>query len=188
MRSQTASRRALRELLEKRVCNTFRGRDIRKMQKPWLYREVVFVCSNGYLIERLYPQDYWLEGLFMGHCMGGPDGPGRRVTDDSPKNFAGYYHLVRPDGTPHVTIHSSYGMYTLHGRGNAWPKQEYESLIREWVPEARFAGIGGWGYDKDSEYHEKGVLTDFDYRDLPAGEYWRRESYDRKRGLREARV
>ena len=93
-----------------------RGRDVRKMDKPYTGREVVHTCSNGWTIERVIPEEYAMEGFFMGHCLGTSAG-GRDV-----------FSLREADGTPHVTIVD--GIMT--GRCNRAPKDAYAALCHEY--------------------------------------------------------
>lgn len=156
-----------------------RGRDVRKMEKPWTCREVLFTCSNGWTIEKLVPADYALEGFFMGHCLGGVHAAGSRAIAS----------LREPDGTPHVTFtHHGGG---AHGRCNAFPVK-YAQFVNEWrvhlgldpYTDAQIEGLakGSWGADDDTEYHENHKLSDRDYRDLSGGRYWRDEAWRKKRG------
>ena len=90
--------------------------------------------------------------------------------------------LREPDGTPHVTIeeHGSYA--TLYGRCNAFPKEEYAELIKEFFDEVSRPGMGArWGDDTDDAYHESHKLDDRDYRDLDYGSYWRGDDWYEKR-------
>lgn len=154
---------------------TPRGRDVRKMDKPYTCREAVFTCSNGWRIEKLPADDWPLEGWLMGHCLGGQDAGGSHAE----------FSLREPDGTPHVTI---VGRQGLHGRCNAYPKSKYVELINEWhevtgtapnpLEPSRYSK---WGLDKDDDYHERGVHSDQDYRDLPGGAFWRDPAWHSKR-------
>ena len=168
---------------------TPRGRDVRKMEKPYSCREILFTCSNGWTIELLPPADHAIEGFFMGHCMGGPKSTDRGKTCAS---------LREPDGTPHVTMDLGYDrenmkiapMQPLSGRCNAYPKPKYVRLINEymealWETDAyNFSDenrYSRWGYDTDDEYHEQGHWTDRDFRDLDHGRPWRTEAWQQKR-------
>lgn len=95
-----------------------RGRDVRKMDKPYTGREVVHTCSNGWTIERVIPEEFQMEGFFMGHCLGVGSG-----TCEGSEVFS----LREPDGTPHATIVD--GIMT--GRCNQAPKPVYAALCRE---------------------------------------------------------
>ena len=137
-----------------RQVRSLRTRDIRKSNKPYSCRDVVFTCSNGWTIERVPDEDHPIEGFFMGHCLG-----------SSLDYYQGYtfYSLREPDGTPHVTIYYS----QCFGRSNMAPRLLYMALIREWKPDARAAA--GWGVveDTDDAYHDRGKLNDHDWRDHP---------------------
>lgn len=99
-----------------------RGRAARKMEKPYTCRDVLFTCSNGWTIEVVTPEDYNVEGFFMGHCLGLESKPGiGRVKS-----------LREPDGTPHVTINGR----VMVGRCNQAPKEQYSKLVQEYMPEA----------------------------------------------------
>lgn len=145
-----------------------RGRDMRKLPKPYECREVVFRCSNGWTIERLPREDYAIEGFFMGHCLGGVDSHGCNGP---------YLSLREPDGTPHVTISGS----ILYGRCNAYPKEEYVLLIKEFIPNPRKPSFTRWGEDNDTDYHKNGLLDDRDYRDMVYGASWRGKDWYSKR-------
>lgn len=93
-----------------------RGRDVRKMDKPYTGREVVHTCSNGWTIERVIPAEYAMEGFFMGHCLGSSHGGSDEVLS-----------LREPDGTPHVTIVNG----CMTGRCNQAPKAKYAALCHE---------------------------------------------------------
>jgi hypothetical protein len=164
---------------------TPRGRDIRKMAKPYSCREAVFECSNGWKIEKCPAEDHPVEGFFMGHCLGGIDSHTMRTE----------LSLREPDGTPHVTIScrwseldEPYDLFDLGGRCNAYPKPEYVDLINEYqaalgAPLFTREKMNSWGQDDDTEYHEQGILTDKDYRDMDHGTLWRDESWRRKRDV-----
>lgn len=149
------------------------------MEKPWICREVLFTCSNGWTVEKLAHEDYPLEGYFMGHCLGGVHSAGSRAVAS----------LREPDGTPHVTFTTQGG--GAHGRCNAFPAK-YVQLINEWrvslghpaYTDADVARLsnGSWGVDDDEAYHEKHKLDDRDYRDLDYGRMWRDEAWYTKRG------
>ncbi len=167
----------LNALLERYSKARPRGRDMKRLPKPYAEREVVFTCSNGWTIEWLPKEDFPVEGFFMGHCMGGKDGPANGT----------YYSLREPDGTPHVTIDSCWGYgYVLYGRCNKYPKPEYVKLINEWFlklgqPAKDPLGKNTWGNDDDDAYHTKGELSDSDYRDVPHGQAWRDKEWHEKR-------
>lgn len=182
-----------KKLVADRHRKKVRGRDVRKMEKPYSCREVLFTCSNGWTIELLPPEDHPIEGFFMGHCMGGPN------STDIGRTCAS---LREPDGTPHVTLDLCYGPenlmnaphWPLSGRCNGFPKPEYIKLINEFAefvwgsnrfnfPETRGknAIYDRWGPDTDDEYHESGVWTDTDFRDLPGGTLYRGEEWKAKR-------
>lgn len=99
-----------------------RGRDVRKMDKPYTCREVMATCSNGWTIERVSPEDAGMEGFFMGHCLGLECAVGEDTT----------FSLREPDGTPHVTIHQG----VMVGRCNQAPKKKYQTLVLEGMPRA----------------------------------------------------
>lgn len=109
-----------------------RGRDVRKMDKPYTGREVVHTCSNGWTIERVIPEEHEMEGFFMGHCLG-------TLSSSAGKN-AQVFSLREPDGTPHVTIVD--GIMT--GRGNQAPKASYAALCHEFN--------GSWESTESSAY------------------------------------
>lgn len=157
--SNQSLRDELFSLAKQRERKPFRGRDIKKMEKPWSKREIVFTCSNGWTIELIDPDDWWLEGLFMGHCLGLERGPRSGV----------YLSLRDENGSPHVTLEKSYfsSRHLAIGRCNGQPPDHYINLIREWNPEV-IPQIN-WGRDTDSTYHNDGILTDVDYRDLDVG-------------------
>lgn len=98
-----------------------RGRDVRKMDKPYIGREVVYTCSNGWTIERVIPEEFNMEGFFMGHCLG----------DECKDRSAEVFSLREPDGTPHVTVYRG----CMVGRCNQAPKAKYQALCREFCPE-----------------------------------------------------
>lgn len=150
-----------------REVRSMRTRNIRRINKPYACREVVFTCSNGWRIEKLPPKDFSVEGFFMGHCLGG---------SNAPQSLRVAYSLREPDGTPHVTIARS----KCYGRANQAPRQEYMDLVHEWEPSLR--PEMHWGKDTDTAYHDKGYVSDKDYRDLPAGKYWRDSRWHTKRG------
>lgn len=104
-----------------------RGRDVRKMEKPYTCREVLFTCSNGWTIERVSPEDFNMEGFFMGHCLGKDEFTTRSL------QHVRVLSLREPDGTPHATITG----YEMVGRCNQAPKDSYCALIWEYLPEAR---------------------------------------------------
>lgn len=157
-----------------------RGRDVRKMEKPYTCREVLFTCSNGWTVERLDRADYALEGFFMGHCLGGRHGAGSSAVAS----------LREPDGTPHVTF-TGFGD-GAHGRCNAFPTK-YVSLVNEWrvslgldpfdSDDVEALAAEKWGEDTDTQYHENHVMDDRDYRDLEYGLMWRDAEWYKKRGL-----
>lgn len=167
---------AVAELKIRWNCARPRGRDVRKMDKPWTCRTVLFTCSNGWTVELLVKKDYALEGFFMGHCLGTEDQGG----------CTAFASLREPDGTPHITFT---GQGTgAHGRCNAFPVK-YLDYINEWRAHLKLRPIvldgrdysAGWGEDNDTEYHEKGILTDKDYRDMDNGHWWRDEAWEEKR-------
>lgn len=172
---------ALEEIQKRHGTATPRGKDVRKMEKPYSCRKVLFTCSNGWTIEQLVPNDYALEGWFMGHCLGGKDAAGSHAVAS----------LREPDGTPHITFTQTGG--GAHGRCNAFPKK-YASFINEWrvslgyepYTDAQVAQLanGSWGEDTDDKYHEKHVMDDRDYRDLPYGSMWRDAAWRQKRGTK----
>lgn len=175
---------AVAELKIRWNCARPRGRDVRKMDKPWTCREVLFTCSNGWTIETLIKEDYALEGFFMGHCLG---------TSDQGLCTA-VASLREPDGTPHCTF-IGYGTEP-HGRCNAFPVK-YLALINEWREHLKLVPFKDgnsydageavlWGLDDDNDYHDKGILTDKDYRDMDQGHWWRDEAWEVKRGIRES--
>lgn len=96
-----------------------RGRDVRKMDKPYTCREVLHTCSNGWTIERVPPEDENMEGFFMGHCLG-IGGTGWQ---------GDIFSLREPDGTPHVTIVH----HKMVGRCNQAPKEKYITLCQEFI-------------------------------------------------------
>lgn len=98
-----------------------RGRDVRKMDKPYTCREVVHTCSNGWTIERVSQEDQNMEGFFMGHCLG-VGGPTYA--------YAEVLSLREPDGTPHATITDG----VMVGRCNQAPKDKYVALCHEYNP------------------------------------------------------
>lgn len=154
-----------------------RGRDMKKLPKPYSCRDVEFTCSNGWTIEWLPKEDFPVEGFFMGHCMGGKDGPQSGM----------FYSLREPDGTPHVTIDTCFGyMHALYGRCNKYPKPEYVKLINEWLasinkPLKDPNGKNTWGKDDDEAYHTERKLSDLDYRDVEHGASWRDAQWRKKR-------
>lgn len=163
-------------LLERYSTARPRGRDMKKLPKPYEHREVVFTCSNGWTIERLERADFAIEGFFMGHCLGGKDAVGCNGP---------YLSLREPDGTPHATIEDSYYV-ALYGRCNAYPKPEYVALINEWLLSAGRSlkdlhGSNSWGKDADDDYHVSATLSDRDYRDMPKGSWWRDSQWKEKR-------
>jgi hypothetical protein len=145
----------------------FRGKDIKQLEIPWLSREIVHTCSNGWTIEIVDLEDFWLEGLLMGHCLGLENGP-----------ISGAFKSLRSEkGKPHVTIDWNRAI----GRCNQEPPRKYQELIWEWNESIR--AQTSWGIDDDKRYHEKGVLSDMDYRDLDYGHGYRDERYTEKRGV-----
>lgn len=169
---------ALKEIQKRHGTATPRGKDVRKMKKPWTCREVLFTCSNGWTVERLVPEDYALEGWFMGHCLGGVHSGGSEAVAS----------LREPDGTPHVTFTCRGG--GAHGRCNAFPAK-YAHLINEWrIAEGlekyskeaiERLSSGSWGKDTDVAYHDEYILSDQDYRDLDGGYWWRDAAWQEKR-------
>lgn len=112
----------------------------------------------------------------MGHCLG----------TQWQQGCTAHFSLREPDGTPHVTIVERSGRHGLFGRCNAYPKNEYVALINEWCvasghEESLLDGSNSWGVDDDAEYHEKGKLTDRDFRDLEHGRGWRDDDWYEKR-------
>lgn len=156
-----------------------RGRDVKRMEKLYTCRQVLFTCSNGWRVERLARGDYPLEGFFMGHCLGGVHAHGSTAVAS----------LREPDGTPHVTFTSMGG--GAHGRCNAFPRK-YVHLVNEWrehlglapYDEATIERLcqNPWGVDNDDTYHENHKLDDKDYRDLEYGSLWRDAAWRQKRG------
>lgn len=100
-----------------------RGRDVKKMDKPYTCREVLFTCSNGWTIERVSAEDFKMEGFFMGHCLG----------ESNSGRYTEILSLREPDGTPHVTMCDS----VMTGRCNQAPKERYATLVREFRPDAK---------------------------------------------------
>lgn len=171
-------REKIAELLrERRGKARPRGRDVRKLPKPYLHREVVFTCSNGWTLERCPPEDHFVEGFMMGHCLGGPDARGCG-------NYT-YLSLRESDGTPHVTVQETSRGLIPYGRCNRFPKSEYVRLIQEYAfPLGKnVVDDGCWlrEIDDDREYHELGKLNDSDYRDREVGRQWRDQDWQRKR-------
>jgi hypothetical protein len=170
-----------------------RGRDVRRMKKPYTCREVFFTCSNGWTIEKLPPEDHALEGKFMGHCLG--------TKDSGECGLRTELSLREPDGTPHVTIGCSWTspvgaqstptrLHNLGGRCNRYPKAAYVALINEYarfleeMPLPLTSSYPTWGQDVDDEYHDDKVLTDEDYRDNERiGYQWRDAEWRVKRGV-----
>lgn len=108
-----------------------RGKDVKRMDKPYTCREVLHTCSNGWTIERVSPEDFRMEGFFMGHCLGADPitfAPGAYCP-----SFQEVLSLREPDGTPHATITDG----VMVGRGNQTPKEKYCVLIQECIPDAR---------------------------------------------------
>lgn len=163
---------------ERHTKATPRGKDVRKMEKPYTCREVIFVCSNGWTIEKLPPEDHAVEGYFMGHCLGGPNTSEKTCT---------LFSLREPDGTPHVTIKDSLWspLLWLFGRCNKFPKDKYVALVQEYATQfgKEISHANCWGQDDDEEYHEEGHWTDEDYRDLEFGSRWRDQAWRKKRGV-----
>jgi hypothetical protein len=165
----------LEELKQRYGPRPRRSRDIRKMDKPYTCRDVVFECSNGWTIEKVSKEDGPIEGYFMGHCLGTKDDIGCWSAWD-------FYSLREPDGTPHVTLGLCQDSDELNawGRCNKWPKPEYVTLISEWkvpVPE-HWAKAG---VDDDDAYHNTGMLDDRDYRDIELGRAWRDADWRERR-------
>ena len=165
---------------ERHTFPTPRGRDVRKMEKPYSGREVVFTCSNGWTLEILTHDDQSIEGFFMGHCLGGKD--------SGACEWGEYLSLREPDGTPHVTIDISGGIFHPYGRCNAYPKAAYVELLNEYrESEGKYPldleEYTSWGTDTDETYHEKGHLDDRDYRDSDAGRPWRDLAWRLKCGI-----
>lgn len=103
-----------------------RGRDVRKMDKPYKCREVIGTCSNGWTVERVSIEDFGMEGFFMGHCLGKDELSDNRLRDRV------VLSLREPDGTPHVTITER----AMVGRCNRAPKEAYCRLVLEVIPDA----------------------------------------------------
>lgn len=105
-----------------------RGRDVRKMDKPYTGREVIHTCSNGWTIERVIEDEFHMEAFFMGHCLS-PTSCG--VDTDQ------VFSLREPDGTPHATIVMEPVLcgflqsWEAVGRCNMPPKAKYTALIKE---------------------------------------------------------
>jgi hypothetical protein len=160
------SRADFKQLADSRERKTWRGKDLKKMTIPWTERKVEFTCSNGWTIEQIHPDDRWLEGLLMGHCMGLQRGYACGI---------GALHLIDPHGIPHVPIDGP----SLVGRCNAAPPDRYVLLCREW--DSLLSVCSNKPPDNDFGYHEQAVLTDEDYRDVVAPS-WRSETWEQKRG------
>ncbi len=141
-------RSELKTIKEDRRRKAFRGKDVKRMTKPWVSREVVFTCSNGWTIEKIEKEDYWLEALFMGHCL------------DSHREEA--WSLREEDGTSHTTLYLRYNGISAVGRCNNKPPDKYMDLCLEWnqgiTPELKGAEI-----DDDIEYHEEKILNAKDF-------------------------
>jgi len=171
-----------KELLEFKYKNSFKkGKQIKKIPKPWSKSCVVYQCDNGYQIVELPKEDWALEGYFMGHCLGGKNSP-----------LYGIYWSLRDEiQTPHVTIYISENIPTrLIGRCNKYPNDKYVKIINEYckshkINEFLLHESNEWGKEgkEENQYHLKGILNDKDYRDLDNGELWRDKEWKEKREL-----
>lgn len=150
-----------------------RGRDVRRMKKPWTKRVVDFTFPDGWTVEEVPPEDFELESYFMGHCLGRDTAyvPGVRA------GTAQILSLREPDGTPHVTVVRGGPWHTANGkplpitqccgRGNRQPAKKYSDRIELWAAKRGIPGYnnnpwraGAYAGDvnEDPAYHESGIL------------------------------
>lgn len=154
-----------------------RGRDVKKLPKPWVCRKADYTFEDGWTMEEVPPEDFKLESFFVGHCLGRDN----TYVDGVKKGTTRVLSLREPDGTPHVTVVMSPWGYATGkherlptvvsqacGRGNASPAKKYDDRLVIWAKAKGYTyHTSGYHGDNDSAYHESGCM---DGRWVGAGE------------------